>query len=46
MKNKVVLVFCEIPNAVQAVIRLTNWKAEAQYDTAWVKKKKKAKKVC
>lgn len=45
MKNKVVLVFCEIRNAIQAVIWLANWKAEAQYDIAWVKKKK-AKKKC
>lgn len=44
MKNKVVLVFCEIPNAMQAIIPLTSWMAEAQYDTAWVKKKKEIKK--
>lgn len=37
MKNKVALVFCEIPNAMEAINRLTNWKAEAQYDTALVK---------
>ena len=38
MKNKVVLVFCEILYAMQAILQLTSWKAEAQYDTAWVKK--------
>lgn len=32
--------FCEIPNAMQAIVLLTNQKAETQYDTDWVKKKK------
>lgn len=39
MKNKVALVFCEIPNAMQAIVLLTNQKAETQYNTDWVKKK-------
>lgn len=41
MKNKVVLVFCEIPNAMQAIIPLTSWMAEHSTTLLGLKKKKK-----